>query len=865
MRDITQRYLAEQRTALLLRLTADAALLNEGDLAQKALDSLEQMTFSKIGFLHMVSEDQEEVELLAWSTATKEQYCRAEFNNHYPVSEAGIWADCIRKRRPVIVNNYDAVSDGKKLPDGHSTLLRFVSVPVFDNNKVRMILGVGNADTFYDDDVVNTITLFGTELYQIIQRRRAQRESERSQRILRAALDHLPVGVAINTVGDNVRFEYMNDNFPAFYGSSREALLGGNNFWDTLYEDPVQRDAMQRRVIDDFNSGDPGRMKWDYVPLARAGQDVRYVNAQNIQVPEDGLSVSLVMDVTEQRKTELELRIAATAFSSQEGIMITDVDQKILRVNKAFERVTGYKQSEVLGKKPSFFSSGRNSPAFYQQMWHSIQTTGGWRGEIWNKRKNGEIYPQSLTITAVKNADGEITNYVGDFIDISELKHAEAEISRLSLFDSLTGLANREHLQTIIARAVTHNREHNKTGALLIIDLDHFKTLNDTMGHDAGDELLVQVADRLRRVVGMTDTVARYGGDEFVLVINNLDASSVTAAAEIQQRAQTVLAVLEDNYSIQAATYYTTGSIGVTLFSSESSSMSELLKQADIALSQAKSAGRNCVSFFDPALETAISERAQLLADLREAIHQQQFELYVQPQQEISGVTIGAEALVRWHHPRRGLVSPGEFIPLAESSGLMLPLGRDIMRMGLDMLQGWQQSERSAQLKLSLNLAAQQFHEAGFADELLQEINRRQLNAGNLMLEFTESTLLENLEQARKNMKRLNAAGVKFAIDDFGTGYSSLVYLSELPLDQLKIDQSFVRNMADRPKDRAIVRTIVDMAYSMGMDVLAEGVETDEQRKYLLAQGCMLYQGYLIGRPQPNEQFLQQLQLAQQP
>lgn len=861
VRDITQRYLSEQRAAMLLNLASDSLALDEGDLARKALDSLEQITLSKIGFLHMVDEDQERIELLAWSTASKEHYCTAMFSDHYPVSEAGIWADSIRQRRPVIVNDYAAVAHSSKLPEGHAWLTRFVSVPVFDSDRVRMILGVGNADILYDDNIVNTITLFGNELYKLLQLRRAQRETDSSRRILRAALDQLPVGIAINSVGEKIRFDYMNDKFPQYYRTSREALLGSEDFWDAVYEDPEQREAMRRRVIEDFSSGEAARMKWDYVPITREGQETRYVNAQNILVPEDGLSISMVVDVTEQKKNETELRIAATAFSSQEGIMITDVDQRILRVNAAFERVTGYMPEEVIGKKPSFFSSGRNPREFYQRMWDSIKTTGGWRGEIWNKRKSGEIYPQSLTITAVRNSAGEVTNYVGHFIDISDLKQAEEEISRLSRFDALTGLANRQQLRAILARSIVKSRENKKTGAVLLVGLDHFKTLNDTMGHDAGDELLVQVADRLQQVIGSTDRIARYGGDEFVLVLNDLSSDAASAAAEIKQRAQGVLAILEDNYNINGASYYTTSSIGVTLFSADhiTSTKGELMKQANIALSQAKAGGRNRVSFFDPALESAISERAQLLADLREALQQQQFELYVQAQQDVSGLIIGAEALVRWHHPRRGMVSPADFIPLAEASGLILPLGRQVMRMGLDILQGWQQTERTSGLKLSLNLAARQFHEANFVSELLSEVERRQLDASKLMLEITESALLENLQQARQHMQRLNRAGVKFAIDDFGTGYSSLAYLTELPLNQLKIDQSFVRNMEGRPKDRAVVRTIIDMAYSMGMDVLAEGVETVEQRQFLLAQGCMLFQGYLIARPQPNVQFLEQL------
>ncbi|MBU2097663.1 MAG: PAS domain S-box protein [Gammaproteobacteria bacterium] len=512
IRDVTERHTSEERAAILLNLASDALSLDEKQLATQALDKIEKITQSRIGFLHMVAEDQQEIELLAWSSATEKNYCNAHYNNHYPVSEAGIWADCVRERRPIVVNNYAAAKNKKGLPDGHSSLERFVSIPVFDNNKIRMIVGVGNSDYDYNAETVSTVQLIGNELYQIIQRRRAQREHERTQRILKAALDHLPVGIAVNSVGDEVHFEYMNDNFPAFYRTTREALKANPDFWQVVYEDPEQRELIKKRIVDDFASGDPDRMRWEAVPIPKEGEELRYVTAQNVQVPEEGLSVSLVMDITERLKAEVESKIAATAFSSQEGIMITDANKKILRVNNAFERTTGYTQEEAMGKDPSFFGSGKHDKAFYRDMWESIKTTGSWRGEIWNKRKNGEIYPQSLTISAVKNADGEITNYVGDFIDISDLKNAESKISRLSFYDALTGLPNRVQLQTLINDSLDYCVQKRSLSALLIIDLDYFKLLNDTMGHDAGDYLLVLVSDRLRSTLGKKDYLARYGG-----------------------------------------------------------------------------------------------------------------------------------------------------------------------------------------------------------------------------------------------------------------------------------------------------------------------------------------------------------------
>lgn len=570
----------------------------------------------------------------------------------------------------------------------------------------------------------------------------------------------------------------------------------------------------------------------------------------------------LLRDVTERRRLDAELRIAATAFLSQEGIMVTDANLRILRVNAAFEHSTGYTQAEVEGRSPRILQSGRHDPEFYQHMWDAIKVNGSWHGEIWNRRKNGESYPQSVTITAVRNQTGEITNYVADYIDISELKWAEAEISKLSYFDPLTGLINRVRLSMILEQSVRRSVEMRRFGALLMIDLDQFKTINDTLGHQAGDELLVAVAERLQKMVRSMDIVARYGGDEFIVMLPTLGEDAGVAAALVQRMAQSILSGLEDTYRIHESDYFSSCSIGVTLFGEGAADTIELVKQVDIAMFQAKDAGGNAIRFFDPAWQTAVSERAILLRELRDGLREHQFELYYQPQLDVDGVVIGAEALVRWNHPNRGVVLPGEFIPLAEQNGLILALGHEVLELGLRQLKAWQQVPQCRSLKLSINLVPEQFYEEGFARTLTAQLQERGIDPRLLMFEFTESTLMDNLELASLNMQRLNDIGVHFAIDDFGTGYSSLTYLSQLPLDMLKIDQSFVRNIGIKPKDGAIVRIIIDMAYTLDMEVLAEGVETEEQRKFLLGHGCTLYQGYLFGRPVPVAQFEAELAVS---
>ncbi|MDP2285172.1 MAG: bifunctional diguanylate cyclase/phosphodiesterase [Pseudohongiella sp.] len=384
-----------------------------------------------------------------------------------------------------------------------------------------------------------------------------------------------------------------------------------------------------------------------------------------------------------------------------------------------------------------------------------------------------------------------------------------------------------------------------------MVSLDNFKTINGTFGQDSGDALLIEISSRLQRIIQPTDTISRHGGDEFVVMLNNLGNSQDQASQALQLVAQTILNRLEDNYVLDKGSHYSTCSAGATLFGdfNNENTAVELIKQLDIALFNAKQSGRNRVSFFNPDWQAAVNERAQLLNDLRKGIGQQEFEMYFQPQVDKVGSIIGAEALVRWNHPRLGLLSPAEFIPLAEGNGLMVKLGDEIIHLCLSQLKKWQELPPTRHLKLSINITAEQFYSDGFVDNLEALFIMYRLDVSGIMLEFTESMLLHNYDIARENIDRLNALGVSFAIDDFGTGYSSLAYLSQLSMDQLKIDQTFVRNIGISDKDATIVRTIIDMARSLGMDVVAEGVETAAQRKYLLQHGCLYFQGYLFSRP----------------
>ncbi len=579
------------------------------------------------------------------------------------------------------------------------------------------------------------------------------------------------------------------------------------------------------------------------------------VSSRFVELGGQQLFLGISRDISERKFAESELRIAATAFEAQEGITVTDVTGRILRVNPAFTRITGYTQEEVEGKNPRVLKSGRHDENFYESMWGSIKSSGAWEGEIWNRRKNGEVYPEYLTITAVRDSKGIVTNYVATFNDITLSKASSEEIKNLAFNDPLTHLPNRRLLMDRLQQAFVSSARYAKIGALLFIDLDNFKTLNDTLGHDVGDLLLQQVAQRLESCVREKDTVARIGGDEFVVILEDLSAEPIEAATQTEAVGVKILASLNQNYQLGLHAYRNTPSIGATLFNGHEQTADELFKQADIAMYQAKKAGRNTLRFFDPQMQDTVNSRAALEADLRNALERRQFQLYFQIQMDDANHALGAEALIRWIHPDRGLVTPAQFIPLAEESGLILPIGQWVLESACVQLKSWQQNPHTRDLVLSVNVSAKQFHQIDFVSQVQVAAQRHAVNLTRLKLELTESMLLENVEDTIATMNALKELGVRFSLDDFGTGYSSLQYLKRLPLDQLKIDQSFVHDLTFDSSDQAIVRTVIAMAHSLNLDVIAEGVETEEQRIFLQDSGCRHFQGYLFGMPVPIKQF----------
>lgn len=570
---------------------------------------------------------------------------------------------------------------------------------------------------------------------------------------------------------------------------------------------------------------------------------------------ESPIAIGAIHDITGDKKNEERLRIAAVAFETRDSMIITDSQGTILQVNHAFTETTGYSYKEAVGNKPNMLQSNTHDKDFYRRMWESLNKTGQWQGEIIDKRKNGEEYPTWLNISAVKNNKGDTTHYVSIHSDITSRKQAESKIRMLAFYDQLTGLPNRTLFLDRLNQAMAVSHRNGAYCALLLIDLDNFKMLNDTLGHAYGDKLLSFLAQRLKGLIRAGDTISRQGGDEFLILLTGLPNESHHAAIIAEKISEKIRTAIKECDSFSDIYHSSTASIGLTLFHGYQTTKEELIKQADLAMYRSKSTGRNAIHFFDPSMETAILTRMKLEADLHLAIQEKQLLVYYQAQVDKTGRYTGAEALVRWKHPERGMVSPAEFIPVAEETEQITLIGQWVLEMTCEKLAEWSSRPEMAHLTISVNVSTKQFCQSNFIDQVLSIIRNSGADPRLLKLELTESLLAENVEDIIKTMLALKAEGVQFSLDDFGTGYSSLSYLARLPLGQLKIDLSFVRNLLTDKNASAIAQAIVMLAKSLNMDVIAEGVETELQLEHLAHLGCNHYQGYLFSRPLPIEEF----------
>lgn len=654
-----------------------------------------------------------------------------------------------------------------------------------------------------------------------------------------AMLDNAVVGVAFV---ENRKFKAANAYLEGMLGHGKNELVGRST--RLLYP---SESAYREVGVRCYKVLARGETFSEDLVLSRKNGDLFWARMSGHALKKgepDGGSVWLIEDISARKAAEEQLRLAGLVFeSSAEGILLTDADARILSVNPAFERITGFTAAEAIGARPSMMQSGRQNEVFYQEMWQSLRENGLWAGEIWNMRKDGTIYPEWLTISAARDARGQITNYVGVFTDITTLKRSEQQLRHMAHHDPLTDLANRALLDDRLEHALRRAHRDNGRLAVLFIDLDRFKTVNDTLGHNVGDELLVEIANRLKASLREGDTLARLGGDEFVLVLEDLDSPRMAGRV-----AEKICAILNEPVRVSGHELFAAGSIGISLYPDDGSDVPTLLKAADSAMYAAKGAGRNGYCFYTPQMTEAALERLQIEQQIRSALDLGQFVLNYQPQYSLSsGTMIGAEALIRWAHPTLGMIPPDRFISAAEESGLIIPIGEWVLRESCRQIAEWRRSGIAIP-KVAVNVSPRQLGRGEMPPLVRRVLAEYGLQPAQLELEVTESVAALG-ESLLSELNELHAIGIKLAIDDFGTGFSSLAYLGRMPIDILKIDRTFVHDVDTNSANASIIRAVVELARGLQVTVLAEGVETDVQQSLLRDFGCNAVQGYLYSRP----------------
>lgn len=585
-------------------------------------------------------------------------------------------------------------------------------------------------------------------------------------------------------------------------------------------------------------------------------QVAKNVAAEKLLVAREEAHQTLMIAKEIAKSVNQELILQEQALNSiSQGVLITDSQRRTTYVNDAFEQMTGWAKSEMMGGSVAILQGVGTNPETIKALRTALNAGQSFHDEILNYCKNGSPFWNELSINPVRDGEGNLTQFVSVQRDISDRKSSVEKIEHLAFYDQLTGLPNRLLLMDRLNHAFTSSKRSGREGAVMFIDADNFKYVNDSLGHNIGDLLVQQIAKRLESNMRAGDTIARMGDDKFVIVLEDLSHQRIEAAKQVIVIGEKILITLNQLYQLDIHEYRGTCSIGVVMFWDHEHSAEELLKRADIALFRSKNAGRNALTFFNSEMQVAIQERVTLEREMHTALERQQFLLHYQIQVDSTHRILGAEALIRWQHPERGLLSPVHFIPLAEELGLILPIGQWVLETACAQLKIWEKGVHTRDLVLSVNVSAKEFRQVDFAAQIKALVQRYAINPALLKLELTESMLLDSTEDAITLMNTLKQIGVRFCLDDFGTGYSSLQYLKRLPIGQLKIDLYFVRDIVTDSSDQVIVRTIVVMAQSLGIRVIAEGVETEEQYQLLLDRGCIEYQGYLFGKPMPLEQF----------
>ncbi len=719
-----------------------------------------------------------------------------------------------------------------------------------DDDELRLkLLKVGVQNYFVKPFNANELMARITSLLK--ERQRFDRKFWDSETRFQATFEQAPVGIAMMTPDGH--WLRVNRQLCTMLGYSYDELLQ-KTVQDITYPENLATDSA---FVKQMLTGTTQNCVIETRYICKQGAII-WINLSVSLIKKPGGApdyfILIIENITERKRIECQLQLAATVYrASAESIMVCDANKTIIAVNPAFTLLTGYSEQEAIGNKPSLLKSGRHGLKFYQQMWQILDKTGHWQGEIWSRRKNGEVYLEYLTISTVYDDQGKIQQYVGMFSDITEQKQAEQTIWQQANFDPLTGLPNRNMFHEQLRQEIKHADRNRTRLALLFLDLDFFKEVNDTLGHDNGDLLLKETASRLKECVREVDTISRLGGDEFTIILSNLENNT----AVVEQIAQRVLERLAEPFILGAEVVHISTSVGISNYPNDTRNEVELIKNADQAMYAAKREGRNRHHYFTFELQQAATTRLRLINDLHKAVEEQQFILYYQPIIDLKdGLIYKAEALIRWQHPERGLVSPAEFIPLTEETGLINPIGDWLFRTVIRQLNDWRQTLHP-DFQISINKSPVQFrNESNDCSSLwIDELQRANLPGQSIVIEITEGLLMDSTQSIAKKLLAFRDAGIQVSIDDFGTGYSSLAYLKKFDIDYLKIDQSFTRGLADNSNDFVLCEAIITMAHKLGLKVIAEGVETKEQYQLLIKMGCDYGQGYWFSKPLPAFEF----------
>jgi diguanylate cyclase (GGDEF)-like protein/PAS domain S-box-containing protein len=698
---------------------------------------------------------------------------------------------------------------------------------------------VSTTPIYYDDGRFHGSLAMLTD---ITERKQAEQRLATSERLFRTLAENAPINIA--RYDKEGRLRYINPRLANHFPLPFDQVEGLRP-----EEMPADIDSFQKALSHTLESGEESSYELE-VPGIDGGIEIHFVTmvAERDESGEIVGVLSTGQDISRLKQAENRLRLAASVFaSSQEGILISDAENRIIDVNPAFTSLTGYSREEVIGKNPSILSAGRQGPEFYAEMWQSINSRGEWQGELWNRRKSGEVFAEQLSIVAVRDEQGRLLHFVGAFTDISPIKQHQADLDRIAHYDMLTSVPNRRLFGDRLEQAIARVRRHGKSLAVCYLDLDGFKPINDQFGHEGGDRMLVEIARRLESISRADDTVARLGGDEFVLLWNDIstEADCIRALERVLEKVTEPMLLGDQQVSVSA-------SIGVTLYPEDDVDADSLLRHADHAMYTAKQLGKNRYQIFDARLERQISARFELLGMINLGLDRGQFELYYQPKVDyVAAKVVGVEALLRWNDPILGQVGPHGFLPLIENDSLAFRMGRWVMEQAVCQAKRWHQ--QGFDLPISINVFPRHLKYRTFIDDLRNVVamNWPQMPKHRLLMEIVETTELEEIEPIEQVIKECVELGIGFSLDDFGTGYSSLVYLRRLSIQELKIDQSFVRDMLEDPDDEAIVIGVISLGQAFGLRVVAEGVETIRQAEHLVGLGCSVVQGYGLGRPMP--------------